>query len=311
MTRARGEVSGHRQLHEFIRRNVSWLAGLHARTETVASTVAGARAVVELLAHVTEDGHEMAWPLAVVAESPDDSSVELPHLLQPVAGGWGAGRLRLAILRRRAGARRRRGRPLRGRGGGRGHRRDRAALFTPDGYFREPTRLPRDPPRLRLSCGRSTTGCSARAAASAWSRACLTDDGVRCAVEFNWRPVGRGTTCRHRPGSACYERSPDGRLAAVRAYRGRGAAGRAGLSRVRAREDLLHVDTAVAVLAAPLDLPVAEMGVDGLALGHHLVGVQGQPRQVSLAGGLLLGEPHQRGGRGRCPARPGAPRCSR
>src|SRR5512135_656393 len=70
-----GEVSGHRELYNFIRRNVSWLAGLHARAETVASTVAGGRAVVELLAHVTEEGQEMAWPVAVVAESPDDSSV--------------------------------------------------------------------------------------------------------------------------------------------------------------------------------------------------------------------------------------------
>src|ERR1700691_1047267 len=70
-----GEVRGHRELHRFVSRNLSWLAGLHARTETVASTVAGGRAVVELLAHVDHDGGELAWPVAVVAESPDDLSV--------------------------------------------------------------------------------------------------------------------------------------------------------------------------------------------------------------------------------------------
>ena len=70
-----GEVRGHRQLRRFVSRNLSWLAGLHARTETVASTVAGGRAVVELLAHLDHRGRELAWPVAVVAESPDDSSV--------------------------------------------------------------------------------------------------------------------------------------------------------------------------------------------------------------------------------------------
>ncbi len=65
-----GEVRGHRQVRRFISHNLSWLAGLHARTETVASTVAGGRAVVELLARLDHDGGELAWPVAVVAESP-------------------------------------------------------------------------------------------------------------------------------------------------------------------------------------------------------------------------------------------------
>jgi len=70
-----GEVRGHRQVRRFVSRNLSWLAGLHARTETVASTVVGGRAVVELLAHLHHDGRELAWPVAVVAESPNDLSV--------------------------------------------------------------------------------------------------------------------------------------------------------------------------------------------------------------------------------------------
>ena len=63
-----GEVRGHRQLRRFVSHNLSWLAGLHTRTETVACTVAGGRAVVELLAPTTT-GRELAWPVAVVAES--------------------------------------------------------------------------------------------------------------------------------------------------------------------------------------------------------------------------------------------------
>ena len=45
-----GEIRTHRQLRRFVSENRSWLAGMHARIETVASTYAGGRAVVELMA---------------------------------------------------------------------------------------------------------------------------------------------------------------------------------------------------------------------------------------------------------------------
>ena len=47
-----GEIRGHKQLRRFVSQNQSWLAERHARIETVASTVVGGRAVVELLAHL-------------------------------------------------------------------------------------------------------------------------------------------------------------------------------------------------------------------------------------------------------------------
>lgn len=43
-----GEIRGHKQLRRFVRQNQSWLAERHAHIETVASTVVGGRAVVEL-----------------------------------------------------------------------------------------------------------------------------------------------------------------------------------------------------------------------------------------------------------------------
>src|ERR1700677_5090441 len=70
-----GEIRGHRQLHRLVRHSQSLLAERHARIETVTSTTSGGRAVVELLAHLAGDGPEVAWPVAVVAESPDDRSV--------------------------------------------------------------------------------------------------------------------------------------------------------------------------------------------------------------------------------------------
>ena len=70
-----GEVRGHRQLRRFIRANQAWLAERGARIETVAATSVGRRAVVELRAHLADGHGGLAWPVAVVAESPDDRSV--------------------------------------------------------------------------------------------------------------------------------------------------------------------------------------------------------------------------------------------
>ena len=70
-----GEVRGHDQLRRFVRRSRSVLAEHLAGTETVASIAVGDRAVVELLAHMAYDGRELLWPVAVVAESPNDRSV--------------------------------------------------------------------------------------------------------------------------------------------------------------------------------------------------------------------------------------------
>src|SRR6185503_10252089 len=51
-----GEVRGHRELRRFVRRSRTKLTERNARVETVASTVVPGRAVVELLAHLVDDG---------------------------------------------------------------------------------------------------------------------------------------------------------------------------------------------------------------------------------------------------------------
>src|SRR5262249_53318439 len=70
-----GEVRGHRELRQFVRRSASLLAERRTRVETVASTVVANRAVVELTAHQMVDGRHIEWPVAVVAESLDEWSV--------------------------------------------------------------------------------------------------------------------------------------------------------------------------------------------------------------------------------------------
>lgn len=63
----------------------------------MAAACAGGRAVVELLAHLDHDGRELAWPVAVVAASPDGRSV----VFRTFCSQWpvdGRRRLRRSIL---------------------------------------------------------------------------------------------------------------------------------------------------------------------------------------------------------------------
>ena len=131
-----GEVRGHKQLRRFVSQNQFWLTERQARIETVASTVVGGRAVVELLAHLAGDGPELAWPVAVVAESRDDASVVFrtycsqwpvdgrrhvrPPILKPGSARPGdiVGRYQAALDAGDAEA--------------------IVSTFAPDGYFREP-----------------------------------------------------------------------------------------------------------------------------------------------------------------------------
>ncbi len=207
-----GEVRGHRQLRQFVHRNQVWLAERHARIERVAATCDDGRAVVELLAHLTDGGRETAWPVAVVAESPDDRSVvfrtycsQLPvdrrrHVRPPILSavdfqpGDVVGR-HLAALRA-------------------GDTAAAVATFTEEGYVREPVEalLHRGPDELRGYFDRcfSVGGVGVQSCA-------VTDDGARCALEYNCVSWGRRTVAP-QAGLGVYERGPDGLLAAARLY---------------------------------------------------------------------------------------------
>jgi len=180
----------------------------------VASIYADGRAVVELLAHLTGDGGELAWPVAVVAESPDDLSVifrtycsQLPvdgrrHIRPPILKPGDAhpgdvvGRYQAAL---EAG--------------------DAEAVvnaFTPDGYYREPIgphATHRGAVELRAFF---TRGFSAGGGIGL-QHCMVTDDGVRCALEYNCVRWGRHDL-PPQAGLGVYERDPDGLLAAARVY---------------------------------------------------------------------------------------------
>ncbi len=209
-----GEVRGHKQVRRFISHNQSWLAGLHARTETVASTCAGGRAVVELLARLDHDAGELAWPVAVVAESPDDWSVVFrtycsqwpvderrhvrPPILKPGPARPGdvVGRYQTALAA--------------------GDAETIVSTFAPNGYFRGPFG-PRHAHRGTAELRSFFTMCFSAGGGIGLQPCAVTDDGVRCALEYNCVRWG-SHDLPPQAGIGVYERGPDGLLAAARVY---------------------------------------------------------------------------------------------
>jgi hypothetical protein len=209
-----GEVRGHKELHRFVRRNQSWLADRSARIETVASTCVGTRAVVELLAHLSGDGPELAWPVAVVAESPDDRSVvfrtycsQWPvdgqrHLRPPILSAAPAsladvvGSYQAALKAGDANA--------------------IVNTFAPDGYYREPIG-PHITHRGTAELRSFFTRYFSAGGGISLQHCVVTDDGVRCALEFNCLRWG-SHDLPPQAGIAVYERGPDGLLTAARVY---------------------------------------------------------------------------------------------
>ena len=209
-----GEVRGHKQVRQFIGHNLSWLAGLNARTEKVAATSASGRAVVELLAHLDHEGRELTWPVAVVAESPDDLSVvfrtycsqwpvdELRHVRPPILEPGQArpgdviGRYQDALAA--------------------GDIEAVVSTFSPDGYFRGPFG-PRYTHRGTAELRSFFTRCFSAGGGIGLDACAVTDDGVRCALEYNCFRWG-SHALPSQAGIGVYERGLDGLLAAARVY---------------------------------------------------------------------------------------------
>ncbi|MFD3402097.1 nuclear transport factor 2 family protein [Kribbella sp. NPDC058693] len=206
-----GEIRGHRDLRSFIHSNREWMAAHHAQLKVVGSITVGGRAAVELLVHVLHEGDEVAWPVAVVAESLDERSVEfrtycsqwpvdgLRHLRPPILEA-GAVETPYAVARH-----------LDALAGG-----DAESVvkgFDPDGYVQEPIgpdNIHRGATGLRDFYARllSAGGIDVQPCAG-------TDDGIGFALEYNL--IGRGSE-HPQAGLAIFDRGTDGHLAAVRLY---------------------------------------------------------------------------------------------
>ena len=204
-----GEVRGHRALRQFVHRSGRWLDERRAQTERIACTVADGRAVLELLAHLDDDGRRVTWPVAVVAEADGDRSVVFRtycsrrpvdgrhHIRPPVLAGGNdppggaVGRLLAALAVGDADA--------------------VVAEFAPEAYVREPDAS--DHTRLPAYFARCFSG-----GGSVVLRDCATtDDGARCALEYTCVRWG-DRDLPPEAGLMVCERDARDRLAAVRLY---------------------------------------------------------------------------------------------
>ena len=209
-----GQIHGHRRLRRFVQQNQTFLAERHARTETVAATCIRGRAVVELLVRLDAHDQAITWPVAVVADSPDDRSVVFrtycsrwpvdgrryvrppilnPHDLKP---GDVVGRYLAALAA--------------------GDTEAAVNSFTPDGYLREsfgsrPTHTGTTELRSFFSRQFSAGG------GIGLENCAMTDDGQRCALEYNYSSWG-DRVLTPQAGLAVHERGSDGLLAAARIY---------------------------------------------------------------------------------------------
>jgi hypothetical protein len=210
-----GAIRDHQHLLEFVEQSQALLAEHHARIETVASTSTGGRAVVEYLAHVDravdQAGERIAWPVAVVAEFPDDRSV----VFRIYCSQWqvfGLRPVRAPVLEATA------VHP----GGVVGSFLTALAVgdtgtavdtFAPSGYLRDPLgRSHRGPDELRsfFTAGLRDGGIGLELCQT-------TDDGVRCAAEYNCVRWGSRALVP-QAGMAVFERGDDGSLVAARFY---------------------------------------------------------------------------------------------
>ena len=210
-----GVVRGHRHLRKFVHDNETLWAGRHATIAPVASTRVGRRAVVELSARLTDfAGREVDWPLAVVAESPNELSVEFRTYCsqRPVDGSR---HFRSSLLE---GGDASPGdvvaRYLAALEAG-----DTAAIvrtFAVDGYLREPFG-PDSTHRGALALGSFFTGCFDAGGGIHLELCTVTDEGTRCALEYNCVRWGNRDLAP-QAGIAVFERDREGLLTAARIY---------------------------------------------------------------------------------------------
>jgi hypothetical protein len=234
-----GHVEGARELRAFASGTADWLRERDAVVENVALTRTSTRTVEEVVLHLlAEAGGRVDLPVAVVSDRNPDRTIKtirVYHSMWPLTGEH---RVRSPLLPADPG--------LHVEGVVGDYQRalaegDLAGIvetFEPDGYAREPSGsrylhrgadelrtfyaalfghgsaiLQRAPDRLRSLY----ETLFSNGGGIPLEHCTLTDDGVRCAIEYN---VVRWSENEVPPqaGVAVYEREPSGRLAGVRIY---------------------------------------------------------------------------------------------
>jgi hypothetical protein len=212
-----GYVEGTRELRAFVNGTADWLRERDAVVENVALTRTETRTAEEVVLHLLrDDGVRVELPVAIVSDRNPDRTIKtirVYHSMWPLTGEH---RVRPPLLPANPG--------LHAEGSPGDYQRALAegdltsvvATFEPDGYAREPSGgayLHRGAEGLR----ELYTHMFANGDGIPLEHCTLTDDGVRCAIEYNCVRWGV-TDIPPQAGVAVYERGSSGLLAAARIY---------------------------------------------------------------------------------------------
>jgi hypothetical protein len=212
-----GYVEGARQLRAFVNGTAEWLRERDAVVENVALTRTPTRTVEEVVLHLlSDDGGRVELPVAIVADrNPERTlkAIRVYHSMWPLTGEH-AVRPPLLPEDPRLHAE---GAPgIYQRALAEGDLAGIVGIFEPEGYAREPSGgayLHRGAEVLRELYAH----LFANGGGIGLEHCTLTDDGVRCAIEYNCVQWGV-TEIPPQAGVAVYERGNGGLLAAARIY---------------------------------------------------------------------------------------------
>jgi SnoaL-like domain len=212
-----GYVEGVRELHAFVSEMAGWLRERDAAVENVALTRTPTRTVEEVVLHLLRDGGiRVELPVAIVTDrNPDRTlkTIRVYHSMWPLTGSHNV-RPPLLLEDPRLHAEGTPGDYQRALA--QGNLEGIVGTFEPDGYAREPSGgsyLHRGAEGLRQLYAH----LFANGGGISLEHCTLTDDGKRCAIEYNCVRWGV-TDIPPQAGVAVYERGSSGLLSAARIY---------------------------------------------------------------------------------------------
>ena len=212
-----GHLEGAEEFHAFVYEMANWLRERDAVVENVALTLTQARTVEEVVLHLLrDDGGRVELPVAIVSDrNPERTlkAIRVYHSMWPLTGSHD---VRPPLLPEDP--------VLRAEGSPGDYQRALAEgdlkgvleIFEPDGYAREPSGgayLHRGTEGLRELYAHMF----ANSGGIPLEHCTLTDDGTRCAIEYNCVRWGV-TDIPPQAGVAVYERGNSGLLSAARIY---------------------------------------------------------------------------------------------